>query len=494
MISQHLPVLLVALPLIAAPICVLLRRPALAWSFATLVSWALLAISILLLIRVLEEGIISYHLGGWAPPFGIEYRLDAVNGFVLLVITAVAAVVLPYARLSVASEIAAPRHNLFYAVFLLALTGLLGITATGDIFNIYVFMEISSLASYVLIALGPSRRARAAAFQYLIMGTIGATFLLIGIGLLYMMTGTLNLADLSVRIADAPDMRPIHAAFAFITIGVLIKLALFPLHLWLPNAYTYAPSAVSAFLAASATKVGAYVLLRFVFTLFGQEFSFERMPLMEILMPLSLIAILVGSGVAIFQTDLKRLFAYSSIGQIGYLALGVSFASTSGLTGAIVHIFNHAMMKGGIFLALGCIMYRTGALELSALNGLGRRMPFTMAALVIGGLGLVGIPATSGFVSKWYLLQAALEADLWPVAVIILLGSLLALVYVGRVIEAAYFRAPASDAPAQQEAPWQMLAPTWILIAASLYFGVHTEITVGVAERAAHMLLGGSES
>ena len=490
MIASHLPVLQVALPLIAAPICVLLRRPGLAWAFATLVSWALFAISILLLIRVMSDGVISYHLGGWAPPFGIEYRLDAVNGFVLLVITGIAAVVTPYARQSVAQEIAAPRHNLFYGIYLLALTGLLGITATGDAFNIYVFMEISSLASYVLIALGPSRRARAAAFQYLIMGTIGATFLLIGIGLLYMMTGTLNLADLSVRIHEVPDMRPIYAAFAFVTIGVLIKLALFPLHIWLPNAYTYAPSAVSAFLAASATKVGAYVLLRFVFTLFGQEFSFERMPLMEILMPLSLAAILVGSGVAIFQNNLKRLFAYSSIGQIGYLALGISFASTSGLTGAIVHIFNHAMMKGGIFLALGCIMLRSGAVELNTLNGLGRRMPFTMAALVIGGLGLVGIPGTSGFVSKWYLIQAALEADLWPVALLILFGSLLALVYVGRVIEAAYFRAPAPEAAAPREAPWQMLVPTWILIAASIYFGVHTEITVGVAERAAATLLG----
>ncbi len=490
MSAGSLPILQVALPLIAAPLCVLLRRSGLAWAFATLVSWGLLAISILLLMHVMNEGGISYRLGGWAPPFGIEYRLDAVNCFVLLVICAIGAIVTPYMRQSVAREIAAPRHNLFYAVYLLALTGLLGITATGDAFNIYVFMEISSLASYVLIALGRSRRARTAAFQYLIMGTIGATFLLIGIGLLYMMTGTLNLADLSLRIREVPDIRPIYAAFAFITIGVLIKLALFPLHIWLPNAYTHAPSAVSAFLAASATKVGAYVLLRFVFTLFGVEFSFGQMPLMEILMPLSLIAILVGSGVAIFQNDLKRLFAYSSIGQIGYLALGISFASTSGLTGAIVHIFNHAMIKGGIFLALGCLMFRASSMELSALHGLGRRMPFTMAALILGGLGLIGVPLTSGFVSKWYLVRAAIEADLWPVAVLILIGSLLALIYVGRFIEAAFFRMPPTDAPAIREAPLQMLIPTWILIAASVYFGIHTDITVSVSQRAAEMLLG----
>lgn len=490
MSAGALPILQVVLPLIAAPLCVLLRRSGLAWAFTTLITWCLLAISILLLIRVMAGGVISYRLGGWAPPFGIEYRLDAVNCFVLLIICVIAAVVAPYMRQSVAREIPAPRHNIFYAVYLLALTGLLGITATGDAFNIYVFMEISSLASYVLIALGPSRQARTAAFQYLIVGTIGATFLLIGIGLLYTMTGTLNLADLSLRIREVSDMRPIYAALAFITIGVLVKLALFPVHIWLPNAYTQAPSAISAFLAASATKVGAYLLLRFVFSLFGVEFSFEQMPLMEILMPLSLIAILVGSIVAIFQNNLKRLFAYSSIGQIGYLALGISFGSTSGLTGAIVHTFNHAMMKGGIFLALGCLVFRAGSVDLSTLHGLGRRMPFTMAALIMGGLGLIGVPLTSGFVSKWYLVQAAIEADLWPVAVLILFGSLLALIYVGRIIEVAFFRPPPADLQAMREAPLQMLIPTWILIASSVYFGIHTDITVSVSERAAEVLLG----
>ncbi|MBI06923.1 MAG: cation:proton antiporter [Rhodospirillaceae bacterium] len=490
MSAGALPILQVVLPLIAAPLCVLLRRSGLAWAFTTLITWCLLAISILLLIRVMAGGVISYRLGGWAPPFGIEYRLDAVNCFVLLIICVIAAVVAPYMRQSVAREIPAPRHNIFYAVYLLALTGLLGITATGDAFNIYVFMEISSLASYVLIALGPSRQARTAAFQYLIVGTIGATFLLIGIGLLYTMTGTLNLADLSLRIREVSDMRPIYAALAFITIGVLVKLALFPVHIWLPNAYTQAPSAISAFLAASATKVGAYLLLRFIFTLFGVEFSFEQMPLMEILMPLSLIAILVGSIVAIFQNNLKRLFAYSSIGQIGYLALGISFGSTSGLTGAIVHTFNHAMMKGGIFLALGCLVFRAGSVDLSTLHGLGRRMPFTMAALIMGGLGLIGVPLTSGFVSKWYLVQAAIEADLWPVAVLILFGSLLALIYVGRIIEVAFFRPPPADLQAMREAPLQMLIPTWILIASSVYFGIHTDITVSVSERAAEVLLG----
>jgi len=490
MISAHLPILQVAIPLMAAPVCVLLRPRGWAWAFTAAVTWALFAISCVLLAQVMESGPIVYHLGGWAPPIGIEYRLDALGGFVLLIVSGIAAVMMPYSLKSIGAEIAPERQPLFYAVFLLTLTGLLGIVATGDAFNIYVFLEISSLGSYVLVGMGRSRRALTAAYQYLIVGTIGASFFLIGVGLLYMVTGTLNIADLAVRIGEMGPRPTIYAAFAFLTIGLLIKLALFPLHIWLPNAYAYAPSMVSAFLAATATKVGAYVLLRFVFTLFGKDFSFGQVPLGEILMPLALVAIFAGSLVALFQNNLKRLLAFSSVGQIGYLALGISFASQSGLTGTLVHLFNHALMKGGLFLAVGGLMYRLGSVEFSVLHGLGRRMPLTAAALVVGGLGLVGVPMTAGFVSKWFLVQAAFEAGLWPVAMLILIGSLVALAYVGRIIEAIYFRPPDPKAAPTSEAPWTMLLPTWLLIGASIYFGLHTSLTIDVAETAARGLLG----
>ena len=492
MIATHLPVLQVAVPLIAAPICVLLRRGNYAWAFTTVVCWGLLAIAALLLEQVMSGGTISYRLGGWAPPIGIEYRLDGVNAFVLLILAGTAALMMPYARQSVEREVRPERRHLFYAIFLLALTGLLGIVATGDAFNIYVFLEISSLASYVLIAQGRRRRALTASYQYLIIGTIGASLILIGIGFLYAKTGTLNIADLGVRVPALGETPAVLTAFAFITVGVLIKLALFPFHVWLPNAYTYAPSMVSAFLAATATKVGAYMLLRFVFTVFGVHFAFDTLPLTEILLALSLIAVLAGSLVAVFQSDLKRLLAFSSVGQIGYLGVGIGLASVTGVTGALVHIFNHALMKGGLFLAAGAIAYRLGATDLAALHGLGRRMPFTMAAVVIGGLGLVGVPITSGFVSKWYLVQGAFEAGLWPVALFVLVGSLVALAYVGRVIEAAYFHPPPADSEPVREAPWAMQLSTWAMIAGSLYFGLHTDLTVGIAERAATVLLGGA--
>jgi multicomponent Na+:H+ antiporter subunit D len=295
---------------------------------------------------------------------------------------------------------------------------------------------------------------------------------------------------MAARLEPVLFTRTVLAAFGFLTVGIALKMALFPLHVWLPNAYCYAPSVVTAFLAATATKVSVYVLLRLVFTVYGSPFSPEVVRLDALLMPLALTGTLVASVVAIFQQDIKRMLAYSSVAQIGYVILGISFSSVTGLTAGIVHMFNHALMKGGLFLAMGAIALRAGAVNLEAMHGLGRRMPWTMAAWVLGGLGIIGVPLTAGFISKWYLIQAALETHLWPVAALVLISSLLALVYIWRVVEAAYFRPPPDEGPAVREAPLSMLIPTWILIGATLFFGVTTSLSAGIARRAAEILIG----
>jgi multicomponent Na+:H+ antiporter subunit D len=396
--------------------------------------------AVALLMRVLEVGQIGYTMGGWPPPWGIELRLDALNALVALIVTGIGAIVMPFAGPSARTEIRPESTSLFYCLFLLTYTGLLGITVTGDIFNMFVFLEISSLSTYALIALGKDRRALTAAYQYLIMGTIGATFFLIGVGLLYSLTGTLNIADLATRLADVAGTRTAHTAFAFLVAGLGLKLALFPVHLWLPNAYTSAPSAVSAFIAATATKVAVYVMIRVLFTVFGAAYSFGYMPLQPILIGLSLLGIVVTSIVACNQNNAKRLLAYSSVAQIGYMVVGFSMASVAGLTAAITHLFNHALMKGALFLALGAVAFRIGSTRIRDLEGLGHAMPWTMSAFALGGLSLIGVPLTAGFIGKWYLIVAALEQGWWWVAAIVLGTSLIAVMYVWRIVEAAWFR------------------------------------------------------
>lgn len=497
MIENHLSLLIVVLPLLAAPLVAVFSSGRLAWALCTLVSWIVFAFACWQLINVISGGVISYAMGGWEPPWGIEYRIDIANALVALIVSGIAAVTLPYALQSVISEIAEKQHSLFYAAFMLCLTGLLGITQTGDIFNLFVFLEISSLSSYALISLGKNRQALTAAYQYLIMGTIGATFFLIGIGLLYAMTGTLNMADLSQRLPALFEHRTIHTAFAFIMVGFALKLALFPLHLWLPNAYTYAPSVVTAFLAATATKVAVYVMLRIIFSVFDFSMIADT-PTDELFLLLCVIGILVTSFYAIYQKDSKRLLAYSSVAQIGYMMLGIGFGSMLGLTATLVHLFNHALMKGALFMAIGALVYRVSSSRLENFSGLSKQMPWTFAAIVIGGLSLIGVPGTAGFISKWYLVLAAIERQNWFIVAVILLGSLLAVAYVWKLVEVMYFKRPSEpDQPAPQaalvkEAPLLLLIPTWVLVLANIYFGFSTELTVGVAEQAVSMLIPGA--
>ncbi len=259
--------------------------------------------------------------------------------------------------------------------------------------------------------MGNTRRAPLAALQYLILGTIGATFILIGIGLVYQMTGTLNMADIASRLQTAGGPRTVLVAFAFMTIGLFIKMAVFPVHKWLPNAYTYAPSVVSCFIAATATKVSVYAFIRLVYGIFTPDFALEVLPLGTALMVLSFLGIFSASVAAIFQDNVKRLLAYSSIAQIGYMLLGVSFDTQHGLTAGIVHMFNHALIKGGLFMVVGCFALRLGSSRINDWRGAGRTMPWTSFAWAIGGLGLIGVPLTVGFISKWLLLTAALNRD-----------------------------------------------------------------------------------
>jgi len=493
-LETHLPVLQVVVPLLVAPLVALLQPRGLAWAAATAASATSFLVAVQLALGVLAGHVFRYALGGWPAPYGIALEVDAFGALLLLILTGASTVALAAGKASLDRQIESHRQPLFFSAWLLALAGLAGILVTADAFNIFVFMEISSLASYVLVAGGPDRRALPAVFKYLIMGTVGATFYLIGVGLIYMMTGTLNLNDMELRIHEVADQRPILVAAGFITIGLALKAAVFPLHVWLPNAYTYAPHAVTVFLAACATKVSLYVLLRFDFFVFQGNLLGHDAQFAAFLMPLAVLAILVGSAVALFENNIKRLLAYSSVAQIGYIMLGASLVTVLGLTAGLLHMFNHALSKGALFLAVMCLSTRLPGLHLADLAGAARRMPWTMAALVVAGLSLIGVPGTAGFISKWYLISAALQEGMlgYLLVVVIVLGSLMAVAYIWRIVEAAWFRtAPAGEGAEQAgEAPLGMLVMTWVAALANVWFGLVTKVPRELSANAATILLG----
>ncbi len=494
-LSAQLPALQIVVPLLTAPLVVLLKPRGTAWAATTAASAMAFAIALAIAASVLDGETYTYAMGSWPAPYGIALGIDAFGSLILLMITGASTLALLACRRSLDADIEQQRQPLFYAAWLLSLAGLSGIAASADAFNIFVFMEISSLAGYIIVAGGPDRRALPAVFKYLIMGTIGATFYLIGVGLIYMMTGTLNLADMEARLGDVTNLDPVLVAAGFITVGLALKAAIFPLHVWLPNAYTYAPHAVTAFLAACGTKVALYVLLRFDFFVFQGNLAEHDVQFSLFLLPLALLGILIASGVAVFETNLKRLLAFSSVAQVGYIMLGASLVTVTGLTAGILHMFNHALAKGGLFLAVAGFALAARGLELRQLGGIARQMPWTFGAFVIAALSLIGIPGTAGFVSKWYLIQATLDhGALGIVAVLVIIaGSLLAVAYVWRIVEAASFGQAAETgdgaASTSREAPTMLLAVTWLVALLNIYFGVRPEAPVELSRLAAEILL-----
>ncbi|PHR94345.1 MAG: cation:proton antiporter [Robiginitomaculum sp.] len=501
-VLTHGPALLVVLPLMMAVLTALAPNKNIAgvnipWVMTggTVVVCAILAFSVLM--QVLSHGPINYAMGGWEPPIGIAYYIDALNAPILLLITLVAVLCTLYALPSVSAEVEPKKRAPFYAAFLVSFAGLLGMVTTGDAFNVFVFLEVSSISTYVLVAMGASRdrRALTAAYNYLIMGSIGATFLVIGIGFLYMQTGTLNMIDIARILQESgPDSRVVKLAFAFIVVGLGLKLAMFPLHTWLPGAYAYAPSFMTAFLAATATKAALYLLLRFTFTIFDPSWGFVGKSLMYLLAGMGILGMMVASLQAIFQNDLRRVLAFSSVAQVGYMLLGIGMATTLGVTAGYLHMINHAIMKGALFLAVGAFWYRFGITQVSDMRGLGKTMPLTMAAFTIAGLSLIGVPGTVGFVSKLALARAAAENGWWWAIGVIVVTSILAIVYIGRLIEQAYFHEPPNQGGgtlAKNEAPLIMLIPLWILAISALVFGINAEWTTSLARTAADVLSGG---
>ncbi len=490
----HAPALLIAIPLFLAPIMALQPSGRFAWGLSIAAAVISLYFAILLqaLVQDSPSGILSYALGRWPVPLGIEFRITALNSLFLVLISAIGVLAAIFAGPSVAAEVPREKHAMFYCLLTLVLVGFCGVAITGDAFNLFVFLEICSISTYVLVALGAGRDRRAlpAAFNYLIMGTIGASFYIIGIGFLYAATGTLNMAELAERLPAMADNKAVQAGFAFVLAGLGLKAAMWPLHQWLPNAYAYAPSVVTVFLSATATKVSIYALVRMIYSVFHPDMAFVGAALDYIIVPLAIAAILVCSAQAIFQPDVRRMLAYSSVAQVGYMMLGIGLATGAGISAGLFHLIAHALMKAALFMAVGGIALTYDGTAKKDFAGLGRTAPFTMSAFAIAGLSLIGMPLTLGFQTKLQLGFALFEKGWYFGLAALVIGSLLAIVYMGRLLVAIFFEAPANPRKTRKEAPIAMLIPLWALALASVYFGIDGAAVFTASEAAAAAALG----
>ncbi|TVP73956.1 MAG: NADH/ubiquinone/plastoquinone (complex I) [Gemmatimonadales bacterium] len=425
---------------------------------------------------------LRYAVGNWLPPIGIEFVFDSLAAYMTTLLTFTGAVVTVYAPKALAAETDG-RQGMVYPSMLLVLAGLTGMCVTGDIFNLYVFLEVAALAAYALLALG-ERGAPVATLRYLLFGAVGGGFYLLGVAYLYFAAGTLNMAELATLLPELQESRAVIVAAVLMVLGLAIKMALFPMHFWLPDVYTNTASVPAALIAPIMTKVSAYAIIRLWLDVFPPGFFTEGVPIAAAIGWFSAAGILYGSVLAIAQHDYRRMLAYSSVGQLGYIGLGIGLANPIAMVGALLHIVNHAFMKGLLFMVGGVIKLRTGRTRIPEFVGIGRAMPWTMVAFTIGALAMVGIPPTAGFFSKWYLLLGSAEAGAWVWFAVIVASSLLSAIYFFRVIEMIY-RDPERDSAVKDRepveadgAPVSMAVPIGIMAGGIMVAGIFNVLIV----------------
>ena len=383
---------------------------------------------------------VSYLLGGWTLDsyprgVGIEFRADLMGALITLVVLGVGLIVAIYSKLPVEEETPGKEH-LFHTLFLLQVTGLAGICLTGDAFNLYVLIEVAALTGYGLIAIG-SKRAAAGAFNYVILGTIGASLYLLGVGYVYIKTGTLNMVGIreAIEANNLADSATMQVAFVLIGVGILIKMAFFPFHAWLPNAYCHAPTATSCLLAPLVTKVMIYVMIRMVLTMFGVEFSFDSTLWAEVVPWLVVVAIVAAGFLALAQREIKRMLSYLIVAEVGYMVGGIWIYNYYGMIGSIFHVISDACMTLCLFLGAGLILRKCKTTRFDGIRGLFSRMPLTMTGFFVGGFSIIGLPPTCGFFSKWYLITGAMVSGRWEYLLALLFSTMVMVILFFRLIE-----------------------------------------------------------
>jgi multicomponent Na+:H+ antiporter subunit D len=486
-LAIHVPVLLIVILLGASYSVPLLDRyrKNLAFPLTIASLSAVFVFSLYLIFLVGRKGPFFYHLGGWPPPWGIELSVDFLAVYMLMVLSSIGLLVMIYGAKDLRHELKKEVLSWYYTLYLLLIGSMMGIALTNDLFNMFVFIEISAIASCGIISIKEDRRCLEASIKYLILSVLGSGCVLLAVAMIYMVTGNLNFVYIAAELPAALALYPFNIliALSLFIVGLGVKSALFPLHVWLPDAHSSAPSPSSAVLSGLVIKIYAFALIKLLFRVFPPQI-YAAVPVLDIILFLSVLAVLVGSIFAMVQDDIKRMLAYSSIAQIGYVFMGIGLFGDRALSGGLLHIFNHAMMKSMLFMAAGLIIYATGIRRIKDLKGIGVRMPWTMGAFTVGALSMVGIPGTSGFISKWYLALGALDLGRPFYVAIILLSSLLNGIYYFPIVIDAFFGTKVEPRSEHRDVPALMLVPVLILAAGVVIFGFFPGPLLNLIEKA----------
>ncbi|MBU1694805.1 MAG: NADH/ubiquinone/plastoquinone (complex I) [Verrucomicrobia bacterium] len=412
-----------------------------------------------------------YHMGGWETPIGIDLRLDGLS---VLLLIAVNVVGLAATLFSVDYMRLYTSKFRYYSLFLFMVAGMNGVVLTGDMFNLFVFMEIASISSYALVAFGCEHEELEAAFKYTVLGSVASTFVLLAIAFMYGMTGTLNMAHVATKIASEGMSTPLMFALSLFLCGFGLKAALVPFHAWLPDAHPAAPAPISAMLSGVLIKaIGVYVLARLLFNVFGITDN-----LLQLLRWAGVLSMVVGGLLAIGQWDIKRLFAYSSISQVGYIVLGLGLGTPLGLVGGLYHLVNHSIFKSLLFLNAGAVEYATGERDMRKLGGLNKVMPLTGGTSLVGSMAIAGIPPFNGFWSKLIIVLACVQSGHYALAVTAVVMSLVTLSFQLKVQRYVFFGSVRAGLDRLQQIPGLMAAP--MLILAVLCVGMAFLIITGM--------------
>ena len=480
--SNHFPVIIFLLPFLAAICMPLIGLKNRHWCrpLALVAVLAMCVAAIVNLWCVLENGETRYAFGGWpistaSPdlPLGIEWVNDGLASIMLTALSCLAFVCLIFGGL-IPPESIGTRVVLYYTLILILITGLTGIVFAGDIFNLFVFLELAALSAYALVGVAGGK-ALVAAFRYLILGTLGASFYLLGVVFFYAATGALNMADLAQQLSDNPELMKSKAVIAgttFVFIGLGIKMALFPLHGWLPGAYTRAPSAVSPLLAALMTKVALYASVRITFWVLGPGADIGRLHMLTLLGVLGAVAAVVGALLALTQQDVKRMFAYGGISHVGLILIGLSQENQTGFAGGVFYMINDAIMQAGLFFIAGAAIYLYKARFVEEWACLRDGSRWMTGALIVLAMSMIGIPPTGGFFGKWNIILSAMEAQNYLAVGAVIIATLLTMAYFQRLFVSIFrTRETSTDAP-RIETPLSLRFSVGLTSAAIIVLGL----------------------